>query len=57
MVEGTEGSHSRKEGSTKMSKRITVCSGIDTGKRKLDVAIEGSSEQLQVDNTAQGHQV
>lgn len=39
-----------------MSKRITVCSGIDTGKRKLDVAIEGSSEQLQVDNTAQGHQ-
>lgn len=39
-----------------MAKRITICAGIDTGKRKLDVAIEGNSERLQVDNTAEGHQ-
>lgn len=39
-----------------MAKRITVCAGIDTGKRKLDVAIDGSCEQVQVDNTAEGHQ-
>jgi transposase len=38
-----------------MAKRITVCAGIDTGKRKLDVAIDGSGEQLQVENTAEGH--
>jgi transposase len=40
-----------------MAKRITVCAGIDTGKRKLDVAIDGSCEPLQVDNTAEGHKV
>lgn len=40
-----------------MAKRITVCAGIDTGKRKLDVAIDGSCEQLQVGNTAEGHQI
>jgi len=40
-----------------MAKRITVCAGIDTGKRKLDVAIDGSCEQVQVDNTAEGHQL
>jgi len=39
-----------------MAKRTTVCAGIDTGKRKLDVAIEGSCEQLQIENTAEGHQ-
>ena len=39
-----------------MAKRITICAGIDTGKRKLDVALNGSSEQLQVENTAEGHQ-
>jgi transposase len=38
-----------------MAKRNTICAGIDTGKRKLDVAIEGSSEQLQVDNTTVGY--
>jgi len=38
-----------------MAKRTTICAGIDTGKRKLDVALDGSSEQLQVDNTAEGH--
>jgi len=38
-----------------MAKRITICAGIDTGKHKLDVAIDGSSEQLRVDNTAEGH--
>ena len=34
-----------------------ICAGIDTGKYKLDAAIDGSSEQLQVDNTAEGHKV
>src|ERR1700737_2018624 len=54
MVEGTEGSH-HKGGSTKMAKRTTICAGIDTGKRKLDIALDGSSEQLQVDNTPEGY--
>jgi transposase len=54
MVEGTEGSH-HKGGSTKMAKRTTICAGIDTGKWKLDVALDGSSEQLQVDNTPEGY--
>jgi transposase len=40
-----------------MAKRSTICAGIDTGKRKLDVAIDGSSLQLQVENTAEGHKV
>ena len=39
-----------------MAKRITICAGIDTGKRKLDVALDGSPEQLQVDNTSEGHE-
>lgn len=38
-----------------MAKHITICAGIDTGKRKLDVAIHGSSERLQVNNTPEGH--
>jgi transposase len=38
-----------------MAKRTTICAGIDTGKRKLDVALDGSSEQLQVENTAEGY--
>jgi len=37
-----------------MTKHTTICAGIDTGKRKLDVAIEGR-EQLQVENTPEGH--
>src|SRR5712671_2912061 len=56
MVEGTEGSH-HKGGSTKMAKHTMICAGIDTGKRKLDVAIDGSLEQLPVDNTPEGYQV
>jgi transposase len=40
-----------------MAKRITVCAGIDTGKRKLDVAIDGNGEPLQVENTAEGHKI
>ena len=40
-----------------MAKRITICAGIDTGKRKLDVALDGKSEQIQVENTSQGHMV
>jgi transposase len=54
MVEGTEGSH-HKEGSTKMSKNTTQCAGIDTGKHKLDVAIDSGAERLQVDNNSEGH--
>lgn len=38
-----------------MSKHSMVCAGIDTSKRKLDVAIEGRSECLRVDNTPNGH--
>jgi transposase len=54
MVDGTEGSH-RKAGTTKMGKHNIVCAGIDNGKRKLDVAIAGRPEQLQVDNSPDGH--
>jgi transposase len=32
-----------------------VCAGIDTGKGKLDVALHGRAERLQVDNAADGH--
>jgi transposase len=39
----------------KMAKRTTICAGIDTGKRKLDVALAGKSEQLQIDNTPEGY--
>jgi transposase len=38
-----------------MSKDTIVCAGIDTSKRKLDVAIHASAQRLQVDNTADGH--
>jgi transposase len=44
-----------REGSTKMTKHITICAGIDTGKRKLDVTLDGSTQPLQVDNTPEGH--
>jgi transposase len=54
MVEGTKGSH-HKEGSRKMSKRSIVCAGIDTAKHKLDVAIDGSREHLQVNNNPDDH--
>ena len=39
-----------------MSKRTTICAGIDTGKRKLEVALEQGIERLEVDNNAAGHQ-
>jgi transposase len=54
MVEGTQGSH-HKEGMTKMSKLTMVCAGVDIGKFKLDVAIDGTKEHVQVDNTPDGH--
>lgn len=38
-----------------MSKHSIVCAGIDTGKRKLDAAIDASPERLQVDNAPDGH--
>src|SRR3954453_23175162 len=56
MVEGTKGSH-HKGGAMEMAKRTTICAGIDTGKRKLDVALDGSSEQLQIDNAPEGYKV
>ena len=39
-----------------MSKRSMICAGIDTGKRQLDVALDGGSQRLQVANTAEGHE-
>jgi len=38
-----------------MSKTTIVCAGIDTGKRRLDVAITTSGAELAVENTADGH--
>src|SRR5690242_2807907 len=55
MVDGTVG-FACKEGSTKMSKHSTMSAGIDTSKRKLDVALDGKAERLQVDNTPEGHE-
>jgi transposase len=40
-----------------MTKHNTICAGIDTGKRKLDVAIESYREQLQAENTSEGHKI
>lgn len=54
MVEGTEGSH-HKEGMTKMAKLSMVCAGIDIGKFKLDAAIEGRNESLEVGNSPDGY--
>jgi transposase len=54
MVEGTKGSH-HKEGSTKMSRHIMICAGIDTSKCKLDVALDQSSDRLQVENADTGY--
>ena len=39
-----------------MAKHTTISAGIDTGKRKLDIAIDGRAKQLQVNNTAHGHE-
>jgi transposase len=38
-----------------MSKHSMISAGIDTGKHKLDAAIDGSKERLQVDNAPEGH--
>jgi transposase len=38
-----------------MRKHSIVCAGIDTGKHKLDVALNSCAEQLQIDNAADGH--
>jgi len=38
-----------------MAKHSMVCAGIDTGKHKLDVALDQGPEQLQVDNSPDGH--
>ena len=38
-----------------MKKHSMVCAEIDTGKRKLDVAIDGRGVRLQVENNADGH--
>src|SRR3979490_949143 len=41
-----------------MAKHTTICAGVDTGKRKLDVALDRSSEQqLLIDNTPEGYKV
>jgi transposase len=38
-----------------MTKSSMICAGIDTGKYKLDVAIEGCGAALQIDNNDDGH--
>jgi transposase len=38
-----------------MSESSIICAGIDTGKHKLDVALENRAQELQVKNTADGH--
>jgi len=38
-----------------MAKHSIICAGIDTGKYKLEVALEGGAERLSVDNAAAGH--
>jgi transposase len=38
-----------------MGKDSTICAGIDTGKRKLDVTVDGSTEVTKLANTAKGH--
>jgi transposase len=38
-----------------MSNHTMVCAGIDTGKYKLDVALHERSQQLEVDNSPDGH--
>ena len=38
-----------------MAKHSIICAGIDTGKRELEVALEGGTQQLTVDNAAAGH--
>ncbi|MCC8968816.1 IS110 family transposase [Bradyrhizobium sp. Pear76] len=42
-------------GQTKMTKHSTVCAGIDIGKLKLDVALNGSKARLEADNNTAGH--
>jgi transposase len=39
----------------KMHQHNMVCAGIDTGKRKLDVALAGRPDRLQADNNPDGH--
>jgi transposase len=38
-----------------MSNGNIVCAGIDTGKHKLDVALDSGRQRLQADNTPAGH--
>lgn len=40
-----------------MSKRTMICAGIDTGKRKLDVALDRRDDRLEVKNDADGHRM
>jgi transposase len=40
-----------------MSQNSTVCAGIDTGKHKLDVAIDEGADGLQVENSPGGYHV
>jgi len=40
-----------------MSNHNIVCAGIDTGKHKLDVSVDGSEELLQVDNNPEGYRL
>jgi transposase len=43
-----------RQGSTKMTKAITLTAGIDTAKKKLDIAVHGQALRWQVENALPG---
>ena len=45
-----------KEGSQKMAKHSIKSAGVDTGKFKLDVAVHGTPDKLEVANAAAGYE-
>jgi transposase len=45
-----------KEGPMKLNKYSSKAAGIDTGKSKLDVAIQGTQDRLEVANDSAGHE-
>src|SRR3954466_13803783 len=54
MVAGTLRSEATRMGSMERVKSITKVAGVDVGKRRLDVAVHGQAEQLQVANDLAG---
>jgi transposase len=54
MVAGTNMVRFTRQGSTKMTKAITLTAGIDTAKKKLDIAVHGQALRWQVENALPG---